>query len=475
MFIAIWTVAVTILAKNFRNPFARWIGLTFFVGGCASFAFSIHSPIVPFLDRQGALSPSLLRTLDLVSLPAFWLYWNGLGYCLLVSALAFSEALSVRRTSVVACLLAVPAIVNFAVHADFSIPFQLNIADFRLLNGAYIAASLILFFGTTLKEKDSRKRKNRLRTSFVLSTAVSFVYINDYIGIDRVTFGNRQFTVDSNGLWEYNYLIIFWVVGFFLYYGLKYGFLGIKLRVEEQKFEDSMRNLTHGTQILNHAIKNEISKIHYLSGRASSFLKDGRSDKVELSLTGIGQVANHLLDMIDRIRGKAGDVELKESKEDVCDLIDSVLDAVRPLHPGEVRITKDYRANGTLLCDKTHVREMLSNLLLNAFDALPKQGGRLHIETGLAKRKLTVTITDNGCGISKENLSRVFAPFFSTKKDAQSYGLGLSYCYSVMNKHGGKIAVEWSEPGQGTAMQLEFPDVRFEPATGSASVPFVVH
>ncbi|WP_219637559.1 sensor histidine kinase [Cohnella sp. CFH 77786] len=476
MFLSLWTVAFTILAKNIRGDASnRWIGISLFVGGCASFAFSIHATIIPFLDRHDALTPTLQRALELVSIPAFWLYWHGLGYFMLVSALLYSRLLRPPAARIAAILLAVPPAAVFVRTADFTLPFELELSDVRLVNGLYVGAAILLFFGGIRLEKDARKRKNLVRTAVVLSTAILWAYVNDFLGMIRFSFGNRHFTLESNGMWEYNYLIIFWLVACFLYYGLKYGFLGVKLRVEEQKFEDSMRNLTHGTQILNHSIKNEVQKIHYLAGRAQTFLKDNRSDKVELSLTGIGQVADHLLDMIDRIKGKAGEVELKESKESLVELIDSVLGAVRPLHPGQVSVTKDYAADGLLLCDRSHIREVLGNLFMNAFEAMPRENGRLHVRTEYKKRKLRITITDNGCGIDKDNLPRVFAPFFSTKKDSLSYGLGLSYCYSVIGKHGGKIYVEWSEPGQGTSMRIEFPAARFEPAATAASVPFVVH
>lgn len=475
MFAAMWALAFTILAKNRRDPYLRWMGISLFVGGCASFAFSIHATIIPFLDRHGALPSGLQRSLECISMPAFWLYWYGLGYFMLVGAMLFARLPSPKILRGAALLLAVPPAAIFVRTADFRAPFELLLKDVRQLNGLYIGLAILLYAAGTWLETDGRKRKNRLRTAIVLSTAAAWAYMNDFAGMSRFAFGNRNFELESNGLWEYNYLIILWLVAWFLYYGLKYGFLGIRLRIVEQNFEDSMRNLTHGTQILNHSIKNEVLKIHYLAGRAQTFLLDGRGDKVELSLTGVRQVADHLLEMIERIKGQAGEVELKESRESLGDLLDSVLDAVRPLHPGEVRITKNYAADGLLLCDKAHLREVLGNLFQNAFEALPKTSGRLHVQTEYRKKKLAITITDNGCGIRKENLPRIFAPFFSTKKDSLSYGLGLSYCYAVMSKHGGKIGVEWSEPGQGTSMRLVFPGARFEPAPEAASVPFVVH
>ena len=104
------------------------------------------------------------------------------------------------------------------------------------------------------------------------------------------------------------------------------------------------------------------------------------------------------------------------------------------------------------------MREVLNNLLMNAFEAVPPgQKAVVRIRTRTIGSKLLITVQDNGQGIAKENKGRIFAPFFSTKKSAYSYGLGLSYCYSVMQKHGGKITVEQTERGKGTTMQLMLP------------------
>ena len=82
----------------------------------------------------------------------------------------------------------------------------------------------------------------------------------------------------------------------------------------------------------------------------------------------------------------------------------------------------------------------------------------------LSKKHLVIAIEDTGTGISSKNLPHVLDPFFSTKKSSQNFGLGLPYCYNVMQKHQGMLEIS-SEPGKGTTVFLLFPKKRVERRT----------
>jgi PAS domain S-box-containing protein len=102
--------------------------------------------------------------------------------------------------------------------------------------------------------------------------------------------------------------------------------------------------------------------------------------------------------------------------------------------------------------------EVLTNLILNAMDAMP-EGGTLTITTrGAGGREVRVTVADSGIGMTETVRQRIFEPFYSTKGEAGS-GLGLSMAYSIVRRHGGEIHVD-SEPGAGTTFTLTFPVAR---------------
>ena len=90
---------------------------------------------------------------------------------------------------------------------------------------------------------------------------------------------------------------------------------------------------------------------------------------------------------------------------------------------------------------------MFSNLLLNALEATPESGAisiRVkQISAGMHAKGIQVTVTDNGPGIPRDNLSRIFEPFFSTK-ETKGTGLGLWVSQGIVQKHGGRIRVRSS-------------------------------
>ena len=119
-------------------------------------------------------------------------------------------------------------------------------------------------------------------------------------------------------------------------------------------------------------------------------------------------------------------------------------------------------------CDEGQVGQVVSNLVLNADQAMPKGGtiniGVKNITIGkeaalpLAKgRYVRISVADHGVGIAKKNLSRVFDPYFSTKEEGS--GLGLATAYSIIKNHGGYIDVE-SKLGAGTTFNVYLPASR---------------
>ncbi|MFN3479792.1 MAG: ATP-binding protein, partial [Thermodesulfovibrionales bacterium] len=93
------------------------------------------------------------------------------------------------------------------------------------------------------------------------------------------------------------------------------------------------------------------------------------------------------------------------------------------------------------------------NVVINAFQAMPS-GGMLTINTEKDDGKLVITITDTGTGVPKENISKVFEPFFSTK--TTGLGLGLATTKRIVEEHGGNIEFN-SVEGMGSKIIIKIP------------------
>jgi signal transduction histidine kinase len=114
---------------------------------------------------------------------------------------------------------------------------------------------------------------------------------------------------------------------------------------------------------------------------------------------------------------------------------------------------KNYdRSICTIKIDKEKIKIVFLNLVVNAIEAMEKSG-QLVLSTRAENKKCIVTIQDNGKGMDKEQMGRLFEPYFSTKNDGN--GLGLANAQNIILSHEGKISAE-SEKGVGTTFTVSF-------------------
>ncbi len=115
-----------------------------------------------------------------------------------------------------------------------------------------------------------------------------------------------------------------------------------------------------------------------------------------------------------------------------------------------------------LLLDKDQMRQVLTNLFGNSLDAIKErrkrwrepEKGRIEVIAQISNSNLHLYWKDNGCGISKQNLEKIFTPFFTSKKTGN--GLGLYIAKSIIEKHGGQISIA-SEEGESTSFEIILP------------------
>lgn len=145
----------------------------------------------------------------------------------------------------------------------------------------------------------------------------------------------------------------------------------------------------------------------------------------------------------------------------INDLVDNALEftAVRWKDDAEsqgikINIQRDFSPLPPTTGSASELREVFTNLINNALDAMP-QGGTMRIKTSNENNHIAIAIEDTGVGIPEDMRNRIFDPFFTTK-GVQSTGLGMSISYGIINRHKGTILVNSSE-GKGTTFTIKIP------------------
>jgi|SRR5580658_776090 two-component system nitrogen regulation sensor histidine kinase NtrY len=142
-------------------------------------------------------------------------------------------------------------------------------------------------------------------------------------------------------------------------------------------------------------------------------------------------------------------VQVNEVIRAVVQLFQAQLEA-----PGRAKISCELQLDPHLepvAADAEMLHRAISNLVLNAMDAMP-QGGRLTLRTREEGGKVLIEVADTGAGLTPEECERIFTPYYTSKKHGT--GLGLAIVQSVVSDHGGSVRVQ-SEPDRGTTFVIE--------------------
>jgi|SRR3954471_9238846 len=177
------------------------------------------------------------------------------------------------------------------------------------------------------------------------------------------------------------------------------------------------------------------------------------ADTVRREIIRIDGIVSHMLRLSANQRTAQSDFGMHE-------LLTRLLRTLEPqLSARSIRLKTDFQAAAdTIRGDPQQIDQIFLNLFLNALDAMGNDG-ELTVRTALLSRskggrKIHITVSDTGHGISAEHLPRLFEPFFTTKPHGT--GLGLAITHQIIDLHGGKISVE-SDPGKGSVFHVLFP------------------
>ncbi len=218
-----------------------------------------------------------------------------------------------------------------------------------------------------------------------------------------------------------------------------------------------------------HGINNPLATIDVLRTWIADIAGGGQpagSDRAEIleSAARIGEQVARCKAITGGLLSFSRRVEAKAEAVDVVPLLRE-LAAMASARAGVegVALVLELQPAPPVFASSSHLQQVFMNLVNNAIDAAAgRPGGRVSLRSGSEAGRVRIDVVDNGCGITGENMARIFVPFFTTKAVGKGTGLGLAIAHGLVRSLGGEIRVE-SEAGEGATFTVLLP-----PAAGSA-------
>ncbi|HEX3048503.1 MAG TPA: HAMP domain-containing sensor histidine kinase [Bacillota bacterium] len=371
-------------------------------------------------------------------------------YFLLLLGLSVSRFFNEKTTHRLYFLLLLPIVISFSF--DFIFPktgFLTVLPDYSpnfwitvTWSTVYMLAGNIILLYSYFTEQHPRLKHEKLLVAIITGPSLYSLILCYIVPL----FFGMHLSI------KYDLIPTILVFVTFMYFAFHFGILGLKITLENQRLDSTVKAVSSGTSLLHHTLKHEFAKIKLCLHNLSVQYQIERDDNIQI----INGSTEHILQMMNRIHEKTREISLVLDSNDIRQVIEEALLQSKPLLESKnIIVHNNCKMKAIILSDETHLREVICNLINNSIDALP-EGGEIWVDLYQTKKEFVVEIKDNGTGINKENLPYLFEPFFTTKNHQSNYGLGLTYCYNVMKEHQGSIEII-SHEGKGASVLLKFP------------------
>jgi two-component system, NtrC family, sensor histidine kinase HydH len=227
----------------------------------------------------------------------------------------------------------------------------------------------------------------------------------------------------------------------------------VKKLEEELRRSERLAALGKMAAGVAHELRNPLSSIKGLALVLQSRFREDNEDRETATI--LVQEVERLNRSISELLVYARPQQLKKSIIDITRVLNKSVSLMRidAETAGVELLTFFQDGLPSINADEDKLTQVILNLLLNGIQSM-EDGGTLDIRVGATDRKIEIMVTDSGCGISEDDLGRVFDPYFTTKPDGT--GLGMAMSAKIIEEHGGEIRLQ-SKVGQGTSVIIEIP------------------
>jgi len=202
-----------------------------------------------------------------------------------------------------------------------------------------------------------------------------------------------------------------------------------------------------------HEVRNPLNNITLSLEQMQHIIKE---ESVQLYMNIIQRNSKRINDLISELLNTSHPADNMLEKQTLQNIIDDVIAAsIDRLTLKRIKLQVSYpNSMQQIMADKEKLQLALLNIVINAVEAMEEQTGLLSISLTESNTNAILKISDNGCGISEENISRLFEPYFTQKRNG--VGLGLTFTLNILQSHKANIEVN-SQHGAGTTFTIMFP------------------
>lgn len=244
-----------------------------------------------------------------------------------------------------------------------------------------------------------------------------------------------------------------------------FNYMVSKLR-ENKMIEERLREVEHLTAVgqlsrsMAHEIRNPLNfinlSIDYINGK---YMPQDAKDKERFNslISGIKIEIQRLDKLVNEFLNYSKPIKMNKRKVRFKEIIDELLSIVHAKAEADrINILYEIDTDRELIIDPELIKSCILNLFTNAFNAMQDIDRErfLKIKTELINNEFILTVSDNGEGVSSESISKIFEPFFSTKKEG--LGLGLPFTKRVIEEHGGRVEFK-SVKNEGSEVKIILP------------------
>jgi PAS domain S-box-containing protein len=243
-------------------------------------------------------------------------------------------------------------------------------------------------------------------------------------------------------------------IGFFCYQGIIHD-LTLRKQAESDMLSAERLSLTGKmARTIAHEVRNPLTNLNLALDQLRAEMPP-HNESAKLCGDIIERNANRIEQLVEEMLNSSKPKELNLLLTPANEIVDDTINmAIDRIHLKQIDLQTSLQDNmPRILVDKNKIQMALLNIIINAIEAMTPGLGVLKINSSLHEKVLTISVSDNGKGIPKEEIVKLFDPFFTSKQNGM--GLGLTSTKNILNSHNAQIEVQ-SELNQGTTFFIIF-------------------